>query len=176
MTTTQLTPWSEDDFDLSDSLIAQLRETVTILNSTLSSALRPFGLNQTEYVCLDVLGQQPGLSSSELARTISLSHASTNKAVQVLVEKRLIDRAAAASTGLPMPLRLTDQGEERRREAALEVARVESTLRRRIGPASATQVRSVLERCVAELRISARRDHNPTEPFKRTRDQRRTSS
>ncbi len=155
MTTTQSPRWSEDEFDLSDSLIAQLRETVRILNSTLGNALRPFGLNQTEYVCLDVLAQQPGLSSSQLARTISLSHASTNKTVQALVEKRLIDRAVAAASGLPMPLRLTDHGEQRRRAAGIEVARVESTLRRRIGPASTGHVRSVLERCVAELLISA---------------------
>ena len=50
-----------------------LKKAATALRAAMDNALRPLDLTVPQYSCLEVLGQRPGLSGSELARAVCLA-------------------------------------------------------------------------------------------------------
>jgi len=55
-----------------------LKKAATALRAAMDNALRPLDLTVPQYSCLEVLGQRPGLSGSELARAVFVTRQSMN--------------------------------------------------------------------------------------------------
>jgi len=84
------------DIDMSESPAAQigylLKETQSLLHTRMDEVLRPLGLTVPQYSCLLTLQQQPGITSSELARRGFVSRQSMNVLLQSLADRGLVTR------------------------------------------------------------------------------------
>ncbi|WP_375406607.1 MarR family winged helix-turn-helix transcriptional regulator [uncultured Amnibacterium sp.] len=133
---------AHDGVDLETSIGYLLKEASSALRVAMEAVLRPLGMTITHYSCLELLGQRPGLSNSELARGAFVSRQSMNVLLQALERDGLVTRPDEAPVGKVLPTRLTPAG------------------RRALGTATVA-VRSVEERMLAgmstEDRAAARR-------------------
>ncbi len=98
----------------------RLKRAASALRSRMDEGLRPHGLTVPQYVTLELLDQQPGLSNAELARGGFVSRQSMNVVLRGLAESGLVRRAAVSDHGRALPTHLTDDG-RRRLDAAREV-------------------------------------------------------
>lgn len=98
-----------------------LKQVATVLRTTLDAALRPLDLTTPQYSCLEVLGQRPGLSASELARAVFVSRQAMHQLLRGLAERGLTARPDVPDRGRALPTELTDEG-RRVLEAASAVA------------------------------------------------------
>jgi len=114
-----------DRIDLDSSLGYLLKEASSALRTAMESVLRPLGLTVTQYSCLELLAQRPGLSNSDLARGAFVTRQSMNVLLQAFERDGLVTRPAAAPIGKALPTRLTDLGRERLEAASAAVRGVE---------------------------------------------------
>lgn len=142
------------EIQLSGSLGYLLKEAAHALRVALESVLRPLGLNVTEYSCLELLAQRPGLSNSELARGTFVTRQSMNVLLQAMEADGLIERPAAAAVGRTLPARLTALGEQRRAEASGAARAVEDRMLSAFGPGDETRLLELLQVCSASVRSS----------------------
>ncbi len=70
-----------------------IKETQAILNLRMDEVLRPLGLSVPQYACLQALHNDPGLTSSELARRAFVSRQSMNVLLQGLERRGLVHRS-----------------------------------------------------------------------------------
>lgn len=84
------------DIDMTESPAAQigylLKETQSLLHTRMDEVLRPLALTVPQYSCLMSLQQQPGITSSELARRGFVSRQSMNVLLQSLADRGLVTR------------------------------------------------------------------------------------
>lgn len=106
--------------DLGTSLGYLLKEASSALRAAMEAVLRPLEMSVTEYSCLELLAQRPGLSNSELARGAFVTRQSMNVLLQALERDGDVTRPTQAPVGKVLPTRLTARG--RRRLAAATVA------------------------------------------------------
>ncbi|HWU58369.1 MAG TPA: MarR family transcriptional regulator, partial [Microbacteriaceae bacterium] len=96
--------------DLETSLGYLLKEASSALRAAMEAVLRPLGMTVTQYSCLELLAQRPGLSNSELARGAFVTRQSMNVLLQALERDGYVTRPAEAPIGKVLPARLTASG------------------------------------------------------------------
>ncbi|MBD3779116.1 MAG: MarR family transcriptional regulator [Micrococcales bacterium] len=111
--------------DLETSLGYLLKEASSALRAAMEEALRPLGLTVTQYSCLELLAQRPGLSASDLARGAFVTRQSMNVVLQGLDQDGLVTRSAEPAVGKTLPTRLTSRGRETLDRATAAVRGVE---------------------------------------------------
>jgi DNA-binding MarR family transcriptional regulator len=114
-----------DRIDLETSIGYALKEAASALRLAMEAVLRPLGLTITEYSCLELLAQHPGLSNSDLARGAFVTRQSMSVLLQGLERDGLVSRPAEAPVGKVLPTRLTPQGRTSLDAASTAVRAVE---------------------------------------------------
>jgi len=111
--------------DLETSLGYLLKEASSALRAAMEEVLRPLGMGVTQYSCLELLSQRPGLSNSELARGAFVTRQSMNVLLQALEREGYVTRPAEAPVGKVLPTRLTPRGRKGLEKATAAVRSVE---------------------------------------------------
>jgi DNA-binding MarR family transcriptional regulator len=124
--------------DLDRSVGYVVKQVQAALHAAMDGVLRPLDLSVAQYACLELLGQRPGLSNSELARRAFVTRQSMNLVLRRLQERGLLARPDQAAHGRALPTELTPAGQAKLREASVAVRAVE---RRLFSPLSAEQQR-----------------------------------
>ena len=114
-----------DRIDLETSIGYALKEAASALRLAMETVLRPLGLTITEYSCLELLAQHPGLSNSDLARGAFVTRQSMSVLLQALERDGLVSRPSEALVGKVLPTRLTPQGRTSLDAASAAVRAVE---------------------------------------------------
>jgi DNA-binding MarR family transcriptional regulator len=138
--------------DLETSVGYLLKEASSALRTAMEDVLRPLGLSVTQYSCLELLGQRPGLSGSELARGTFVTRQSMNVLLQGLERDGLVDRPTEAPVGKVLPTRLTPRGRRSLEKATVAVRSVEVRMLAGLGEADQTAVRRSLRSMITSLR------------------------
>lgn len=128
-----------------------LKQAATALRGAMDTVLHPHGLTVSQYATLEVLGQRPGLSGSDLARATFVTRQSMNLVLRGLQERGLLTRAAVASQGKALPTTLTDDGRVRLRAASAAVRDVERQMLAPLAAGRQHQLRADLSSCVYAL-------------------------
>ena len=116
--------------DLDTSLGYLLKQVHSALRSAMDAALRPLGMTVSQYACLELLAQRPGLSNSDLARGAFVSRQSMNVLLQALERDGLVSRPEQPVAGRALPVKLTPLGSKRLKAASEAANEVEDQLRR----------------------------------------------
>lgn len=128
-----------------------LKQAATALRSAMDAALRPLQLTVPQYSCLELLGQQPGLSGSELARGTFVTRQSMNLVLQGLQQRGLLTRPAVAGHGKALPTELTAAGRDQVRAASVAVRAVEKQMLAPLTPSAQRRLCQDLALCAAAL-------------------------
>lgn len=96
--------------ELEMSVSYVLKQVHASMRAAMDESLRPLDLTVPQYACLELLGRDPGLSSSELARRAFVSRQSMNLVLRRLQERGLLARPSQAPRGRALPSELTDEG------------------------------------------------------------------
>jgi len=115
--------------DLDTSLGYLLKQVHSALRSAMDAALRPLGMTVSQYACLELLAQRPGLSNSDLARGAFVSRQSMNVLLQALERDGLVSRPEQPVAGRALPVKLTPLGSKRLKAASEAANEVEDQLR-----------------------------------------------
>jgi DNA-binding MarR family transcriptional regulator len=124
--------------DLNQSVGYVLKQVQAALHTAMDGVLRPLGLTVAQYACLELLGQHPGLSNSELARRAFVTRQSMNLVLRGLQERGLLTRPDHPAHGRELPTKLTRTGRTTLHKASTAVRAVEQQL---FSPLSQTQQR-----------------------------------
>jgi DNA-binding MarR family transcriptional regulator len=111
-----------------ESVGYMLKKATTALRSAMDEALRPLELTVSQYACLEVLRQRPGLSGAELARAVFVSRQSMNLVLKGLEDRGLLTRPAVPGHGKALPTELTPAGHARWLAAGRAVDAVEDRM------------------------------------------------
>lgn len=116
---------NQPGIDLETSLGYLLKEASSALRSAMEAVLRPLDMTVTQYSCLELLAQRPGLSNSELARGAFVTRQSMNVLLQALERDGYVTRPAEAPVGKVLPTKLTPLGRRALEKATAAVRSVE---------------------------------------------------
>ena len=133
-----------------------LKQAASALRTAMDSALRPLELSVAQYSCLEVLGQQPGVSGAELARATFVTRQSMNLVLQGLEQRGLLTRATVAPRGKALPTELTEAGREQLLSASVAVRDVERRMLGSMGPDAQRRLLADLSSCTAALHDQSR--------------------
>jgi DNA-binding MarR family transcriptional regulator len=139
------------EIDLDASAGYLLKQAASALRVAMEQALAPLGLTVTQYSCLELLAQRPGLSNSELARGAFVTRQSMNVLLRAFERDGLVTRPAADRVGKVQPTRLTPRGAELRASASAAVRDVEVRMLAELDAAERTQALGILRRLVDAL-------------------------
>lgn len=128
--------------DLELSVGYVLKQVHASLRTAMDEALRPLDLTVPQYACLELLGQHPGLSNSELARYAFVTRQSMNLVLRRLQERDLLTRPDHAPHGRALRAELTQDGRTTLRKASVAVRAAEKEL---FSPLSQEQQRRLRE-------------------------------
>jgi len=138
--------------DLETSLGYLLKEAASGLRTAMEGVLRPLGMSISQYACLELLAQRPGLSNSQLARGAFISRQSMNIVMQSLEREGLVVRPAEPPAGRALPTELTELGRRRLEGASARVKAVEDRMRGDLDSGEQEQLRRLLGACITSLR------------------------
>ncbi|WP_439693145.1 MarR family winged helix-turn-helix transcriptional regulator [Curtobacterium sp. SP.BCo] len=141
-----------DRIDLDSSLGYLLKEASSALRAAMEAVLRPLGLTVTQYSCLELLAQRPGLSNSDLARGAFVTRQSMNVLLQAFERDGLVTRPSAAPVGKALPTRLTAAGQRTLEQASAAVRGVEVRMLGGMSAQEQTAALSALRSMVRALR------------------------
>lgn len=128
-----------------------LKQASSALRNAMDAVLRPLELTVPQYACLELLGQRPGLSGSELARGAFVTRQSMHGVLRGLQDRGLLTRPVQAPHGRALPGLLTDAGRERLRVASTAVRDVERQMLSGLDPSGQGRLRDALAACAAAL-------------------------
>src|SRR5699024_3363192 len=94
-----------------------VKQAQSALRSHMDRQLRPLGVTVSQYSCLELLHQNPGLTNADLARAAFVSPQSMNTVLAGLRERGLIDRPPTPPSGRRLPVELTAAGHDLLAEA-----------------------------------------------------------
>ena len=137
--------------ELNTSVGYLLKRATTALHDEMDAVLRPLALTITQYSCLELLAQRPGLSNSELARGTFVTRQSMNVLLQQLEQRGLVTRAEQPVAGRVLPTELTAEGGELRAQASEAVRSVEARMTSGLAADDEARLRELLARCEAAL-------------------------
>lgn len=141
----------DEGVDLGSSLGHLLKQASTALRRAMEEALRPLGLSVTQYACLELLAQRPGLSNSELARGAFVTRQSMSVVLHTLERQGYVARPAEAPVGKVLPTRLTSSGRLELRAATAAVRSVEVRMLAGMTEDEQTEAFRALQRMVRSL-------------------------
>lgn len=147
-----------DGIDLDTSLGYLVKQTAVALRAAMEAVLRPLGLTVTQYSCLELLRQRPGLSGSELARGVFVTRQSMHVLLQSLEREGLVTRPDQAPVGRTLPAVLTGAGRGRLEAASRAVQQVERSMHDGLDDAQQVELRRMLRACSESLQ---RLPHRP---------------
>ncbi|KAA9110198.1 MarR family winged helix-turn-helix transcriptional regulator [Microbacterium rhizomatis] len=142
---------TEDGIDLETSLGYLLKEASSALRVAMEAVLKPLGLTVTQYSCLELLAQRPGLSNSELARGAFVTRQSMNVLLQAFERDGFVTRPSEAPVGKVLPTRLTPLGRQSLEGATAAVRSVEIRMLEGIGADEQAAALSILRRMIGSL-------------------------
>ncbi|WP_229072025.1 MarR family winged helix-turn-helix transcriptional regulator [Actinoplanes sp. DH11] len=137
--------------DLNLSVGYALKQAAAALRTAMDAGLRPLGLSVSQYSCLELLGQRPGLSAAELARGAFVTRQSMHAVLLGLEERGLLERAATAPQGRALPTQLTAAGRAALTSASRIVAAVEQRMTQTLTAGGRDRLHADLIACVAAL-------------------------
>lgn len=137
--------------DLEASVGYALKEASSALRLAMEEALRPLGMTVTQYSCLELLSQRPGLSSSDLARGAFVTRQSMNVLLRALERDGSVTRPSEAPEGRALPARLTELGRRRLSEASTAVRGVELAMLGGLDDETQAQLLGMLQRITRSL-------------------------
>jgi len=141
--------------DLAGSVGYVLKQAASALRGAMDAALRPLGLTVSQYACLEVLGQRPGLSNAELAKAVFVTRQSMNVVLRGLEEHGLVTRATVAPHGRALPTELTATGRRQLAAASAAVRAVERQMLTTLPAAAQSRLLADLAACAAALAPTA---------------------
>ncbi len=141
-----------DGVDLETSVGYLLKEASSALRGAMESVLRPLGMTVTQYSCLELLAQRPGLSNSELARGAFVTRQSMNVLVQALERDGYVTRPTQAPVGKVLPTALTPLGRRSLDKATAAVRSVEVRMLAGLSQHERSQAFTTLRSMVQSLR------------------------
>ena len=142
---------AESRIDLAVSVGYRVKQASSALHGAMEDVLRPLGMNITQYSCLELLAQRPGLSNAELARGAFVTRQSMSVLLQALERDGLVTRPSVAPVGRALPVELTPLGRTRLAAASAAVRAVEDRMRSGLDDAEVAQLAALLDRCVEGL-------------------------
>lgn len=88
---------------------------LSVFSNNISSLLaslytEKFGISIPEWRTVAVLGEEPGLTSTQIAKRVAMDKVAVTRAVQNLIEKRLVRRSSSQVDGRVSHLNLTKSG------------------------------------------------------------------
>ncbi len=116
--------------------------------SAKSQALKPAGLTLAQYVALDALEAQPGLTAASLARACLVTPQAIMVVLKAMDEQGLVVRSPHPRHENVLELRLTDVGREALRNGRELVAPVEQRLNEAVPGEDAQVLTELLERVI----------------------------
>jgi DNA-binding MarR family transcriptional regulator len=137
--------------DLETSLGYLLKEAASALRSAMEAVLKPLDMTVTQYACLELLAQRPGLSNSELARGAFVSRQSMNVLLQSLEREGFVMRPAEPPVGRVLPTRLTPLGRRKLAKATSAVKSVEDRMLNGLDESQRADARGMLHGFIASL-------------------------
>ena len=89
---------------------------LSVLSNNVSSLLaslytEKFGISIPEWRTVAVLGEEPGLTSTQIAMRVAMDKVAVTRAVQNLIEKQLVLRSSSQADGRVSHLNLTAKGQ-----------------------------------------------------------------
>jgi len=136
---------------IDESVGYMLKKAASTLRSAMDAALRPLQLTVPQYSCLELLGQQPGLSGSELARATFVTRQSMNLVLQGLERRGLLTRPPVPAHGKALPTQLTAAGRRQLKAASEAVRAVEVRMLAPLTTAAERRLCQDLTLCVVGL-------------------------
>jgi len=121
-----------------------LKETQSLLHTRMDEVLRPLGLTVPQYSCLLTLQQQPGITSSELARRGFVSRQSMNVLLQSLADRGLVTRDDERGPRNQLAAQLTPDAADLLAEAQRGVETVVTRMTSGMRAAQLTELRDAL--------------------------------
>ncbi len=128
-----------------------LKNAQSLLRLRMEESLKPLGLTVSHYSCLFRLEREPGISAAELARAAFVTRQSMNEMLQTLRDRGLVERAAVASGGRALPVRLTVPGAAALTRAQAAVDAIQLRMLAALTPADTDALATALASCVAAL-------------------------
>nr|WP_274637365.1 MarR family transcriptional regulator [Microbacterium bovistercoris] len=124
-----------------------IKQTQAVLNQRMDDVLRPLGLGVSQYACLQALQDEPGISSSELARRAFVSRQSMNVLLQGLDRRGLVERAEDPGPRRERAVVLTREGAALVPRARAAVAAVVGAMTDGLAAAELTRLQGLLRAC-----------------------------
>lgn len=124
----------------------------SILNQRMDEALRPLGLTVPQYACLSNLADEPGITSSELARRSFVSRQSMNVLLQGLEKAGLVERAEEPGQRREKASQLTTRAERLFEDADAAVQRVVRRMTADLDTEQRSELSALLNVCGESLR------------------------
>ncbi|GAB2655481.1 MarR family winged helix-turn-helix transcriptional regulator [Nocardia goodfellowii] len=137
--------------ELEQSVGYVLKQAQAALHSAMDAVLRPLELTVAQYACLELLGRNPGISNSELARGAFVTRQSMNLVLRGLETRGLLSRPGQPPRGRALPTQLTSAGQKKLRAASVAVRTIE---RQMFAPLSAERqhrLRDDLVACISAM-------------------------
>jgi DNA-binding MarR family transcriptional regulator len=139
--------------ELEQSVGYVLKQAQAALHSAMDAVLRPLELTVSQYACLELLGQYPGLSNSELARSAFVTRQSMNLVLRGLQDRGLLTRPEHAPHGRVLPTQLTGSGHEKLHAASVAVRAVERQMFSPLSAEEQRRLRNNLADCVSAISL-----------------------
>jgi DNA-binding MarR family transcriptional regulator len=147
---------SRQDLDVLDERVGYaLKRASVALHQAMEEAVAPHELTVAQYACLEVLGRHPGASPAELARGAFVTRQAVHQVLRRLIDDGLVQRAPHPTLGQRQQLALTPAGEQRRRSAAAEVARVEAQIASALPSGGVAPIAQSLRAITRALQVDA---------------------
>jgi DNA-binding MarR family transcriptional regulator len=123
-----------------------LRQAWQTFHNAMDDALRPHGVNGSQYAVMSVLAREPGASGADLARACNTTPQAMNGVLATLEREGLIERHPHPTHGRILQAELTEEGQRRLQAATPEVRALE----RRIENGFTADEISVVKRWLVE--------------------------
>ena len=97
--------------DVSEDVLVTIRQIVRAIDLHSKKLAKTYGLTGPQLIVLQEIADKDVLTTGDLAKNISLSHATVTSIVDRLVARRLVSRIRGIDDKRKMYLRLTEEGE-----------------------------------------------------------------
>ncbi|MBM9469287.1 MarR family winged helix-turn-helix transcriptional regulator [Nakamurella leprariae] len=141
----------QERVEVESSIGLAIKQASVALRGAMEAALRPLALTVSQYACLEQLGQRPGISASELARSVFVTRQSMQTLLQGLLDRGLLTRPDSPPAGRALPAELTEAGAALLDQASRVVAQVERRMLAGLPSGHLDRLRADLAACVAAL-------------------------
>jgi DNA-binding MarR family transcriptional regulator len=141
----------QSGIDLETSIGYMLKEAASALRSSMEAVLKPLEMTVTQYACLELLAQRPGLSNSELARGAFITRQSMNVLLQSLEQGGFVKRPSEPPVGRVLPTQLTPLGRRKLAQATGAVKSVEDRMLNGLVDSKRADARRMLSGFISSL-------------------------